>query len=117
MIWRIKAEIYVQALVRRVYTAHGAAYIMRRGDADAGGIFIRVNRLDGCSGVLTMFTRLDGEKGWRVLVPPTTPDAQAAALLDREIERDRDIWVVEIEDRQAHHFLEEPVDGVWTENE
>ena len=44
---RLKSELYVQALVRRVQADMCAAYVLARGDKDAGGIFVRVNRLDG----------------------------------------------------------------------
>ena len=108
---RLKAEIYIQALTRRVFAAGAAAYIVRRGDADAGGLFVRVNRLDGHSAILTIFTNMDGARIWRVLAALATPDAEADALLAREAARDPDIWIVEIEDRQGRHFLDEPVEG------
>jgi hypothetical protein len=113
MSWRIKSEIYIQALVRRVYGVQAAAYIVRRGDSDAGNVFIRVNQLAGCSGVLTMFTDMSGERGWRVALGQETVDAEVDAFLQREIERDPDLWVVEIEDRAGRHFLEERIDGIW----
>jgi len=108
---RLKAEIYIQALTRRVFAAGAAAYIVRRGDADSGGLFVRVNCLDGHSAVLTIFTNMDGERIWRVLAPRATQDTDVEALLQREIARDPDIWIVEIEDRQGRHFLDEPVEG------
>jgi len=110
---RLKAGIYVQALVRRVFGLNAAAYVARRGDDDAGGIFIRVNGLDGCSGLLTQFTAMDGGRSWRVLAAPNTADAEIEALLARELARDPDIWVVEIEDREKRHFLEEDIIGEW----
>jgi len=113
MSWRIKSEIYVQALVRRVYAAHAAAYVARRGDSDAGGMLIRINRLDGCSGILTMFTDMEGNRGWRVSLAPETADADVDAFLAREIARDPDIWIVEIEDTQGRLFVEEKIEGIW----
>ena len=110
--WRVKAEIYVQALVRRV-NAECTAVVARRGDGDAGGMFVRVNRLDGCSGLLVSFTDMNGGRRWRVLAPHLTPDDQIDDMLGREIKRDPDMWVVEIEDKQARHFLEEHVEGDW----
>ncbi len=113
MSWRIKSEIFIQALVRRVYAAQAAAYIVRRGDSDAGNVMVRINRLDGCSGVLTMFTDMSGERCWRVAYALATQDSDIDAFLTREINRDPDVWVVEIEDRQGRHFLEERIDGKW----
>ncbi len=114
---RLKSEIYVQALIRRINGtfAQGmaAAYVARRGDANAGGIFIRVNRLDGTAGVLTLFTNMEGEQTARVVVAPHTAEKQAADFLARETARDPDIWLVDIEDAQGRHFLEEKIDGDW----
>lgn len=107
----------MQALVRRVQGAFvdggAAAYIAKRGDTDAGGIFVRVNRLDGTAGVLTIFTHMDGDRRWRVVVPPNTPEREVDALMAREVNRDPDIWLVDIEDVRGRHFLEEKIDGVW----
>jgi hypothetical protein len=113
MKWRVKSEIYIQALVRRVYAAQAAAYVVRRGDSDAGGMLIRINRLDGCSGILTMFTDMQGERGWRVSLAASTPDQDVEALLEREVARDPDVWIVEIEDTEGRRFLEEKIDGAW----
>ena len=113
MSWRIKSEIFIQALVRRVYAAQAAAYIVRRGDSDAGNVMIRINQLDGCSGVLTMFTDMSGERCWRVAHALATLDREVDDFLTREINRDPDVWVVEIEDKQGRHFLEERIDGKW----
>ena len=96
--WRIKAEIYVQALVRRV-NADCVGVIARRGDTDAGGIYVRVNRLDGRSGLLVAFTDMNGERRWRVLASHLTPDDEIDDMLTRETARDPDMWVVEIEDK------------------
>ena len=114
---RLKSEFYVQALVRRVQAAFSdggaSAYVARRGDADAGGIFVRVDRLDGSAGVLTLYTDMDGERKARVVLPPETPAQEAAAHMAREAARDPDIWLVDIEDAKGRHFLEEKIDGSW----
>ena len=90
-----------------------AAYIAKRGDEDAGGIFVRVNQLDGTAGLLTIFTHMDGDRRWRVVLGQETPEADVAAHIAREVARDPDIWVVEIDDAQGRHFLDEKIDGPW----
>lgn len=114
---RLKSELFVQALVRRVQASFidgaAAAYIAKRGDMDAGGIFVRVYQLDGTAGALTIFTHMDGDRRWRVVLPPRTPEADVDAHMAREIKRDPDIWIIDIEDAQGRHFLEEKIDGIW----
>lgn len=118
---RLKSEFFVQALVRRVQGAFvdggAAAYIAKRGDSDAGGIFVRVNRLDGTAGVLSLFTHMQGDQRWRIVVPPQTAEADVDARMVREMKRDPDIWVVEIEDAKGRHFLEEKIDGDWVDKQ
>ena len=110
---RLKSELFVQALVRRVQGAMGAAYVLARGDKDAGGIYVRVNRLDGTAGVLNMFTDMDGAQSFRVILPLGSDEAESDALMKREMQRDPDIWVVDIEDAQGRHFLEGRIEGEW----
>lgn len=118
---RLKSEFFVQALVRRVQGAFvdggAAAYIAKRGDSDAGGIFVRVNRLDGTAGVLSLFTHMQGDQRWRIVVPQQTAEADVDAHMVREMKRDPDIWVVEIEDAKGRHFLEEKIDGDWVDKQ
>ncbi len=110
---RLKSELYVQALVRRVQVAMSAAYVLARGDKDAGGIFVRVNRLDGTAGVLNMFTDMDGAQSFRVVLPAGSDESDSDALIEREMRRDPDLWVVDIEDAQGRHFLEGRIEGDW----
>ena len=44
---RLKSEIWVKAYIRRCQHEGVAAVLGRRGDADAGAIYIKVSRLDG----------------------------------------------------------------------
>jgi hypothetical protein len=60
-----------------------------------------------------MFTDMEGSRMWRVSLALATADADVDAFLAREIARDPDIWIVEIEDAQGRHFLEEKIEGAW----
>ena len=110
---RLKTSLWISAQIRLCDLSFMSAIVARRGDTDAGGIYVRVNRLDGRSGLLVAFTDMNGERSWRGLASHLTPDHQIEDMLDREIARDPDMWVVEIEDKQGRHFLEEKVEGNW----
>lgn len=109
---RLKAGIWVSAYIRQLGTMPVPAAVTRRGDADAGAIFIKVNMLDGFAKVLRpAASGLDGEASGPFWTPALKPErieeAAADSYLARQADFDSDIWVVEIEDRQGRHFLDE----------
>jgi hypothetical protein len=109
---RLKSEIWVKAYVRRCAADGSAAFIVRRGDADAGSIFIRVNRLDGTSILFgpasAGLESADVERRWsRRLGPDPVQDQDVDSYMAREIGFDPDIWLVEVEDRCGRHFLDD----------
>lgn len=105
----LKSSIWVAALVRRAQSAAGAAYVARRGDADAGVVIVKVARLDGTADVYLPARDMEGKRAWRPAAAAPMQEAEADAAVRRETDYDPDCWVVEIEDRQGRHFLTEPV--------
>lgn len=107
---RLKAEIWVKALIRRCEAGGAGAMVVRRGDATSGVVLVKVNRLDGQATVYA--PARDGEGALFWMARPGTeavPEADADAYIDKQRQRDPDLWVVEIEDRDGRHFLFEPV--------
>jgi hypothetical protein len=109
---RLKAEIWVKAYVRRCAVEGVAAVVVRHGDDDAGAIFIRINRLDGTSLLFGPAPAgLDGAEHDRRWVAhfamPGAPDEKVDDMLAREYGFDRDLWLVEVEDRAGRNFLED----------
>ncbi|HEX7775811.1 MAG TPA: DUF1491 family protein [Parvibaculum sp.] len=107
---RLKAEIWVKALIRRCEVAGAAAMVVRRGDATSGVVLVKVNRLDRTAQVFTPARAGDGALIWMSgtgAAPVPEPDADA--YIDRQRKFDPDLWVVEIEDREGRNFLQEKV--------
>jgi hypothetical protein len=105
---RLKAEIRVKAFIRRCAASGVPALVVRRGDETAGAIVIRVNRLDGFSVVYVQTRRGDGAAIWTPGTgPEPVPDAAAEAYLARALRVDPDLWIVEVEDREGRHFLDD----------
>jgi hypothetical protein len=87
-----------------------SAYLARRGDDDAGQVFLKISRLDGTATVLSQTIGRDGARAWlRGTGAAPVPEAEADAYVKRHLQRDPDAWVVEIEDRRGQHALDEPV--------
>jgi hypothetical protein len=107
---RLKAEIWVKALIRRCEVEGASAMVVRRGDATSGVVLIKLNRLDGAAQVLTPARAGDGSFQWLSGTgTDPVPEAAADAYIERQRKFDPDLWVVEIEDRAGRHFLQEPV--------
>ena len=54
---RLKSEIWVKAYLRRCAVAGIDAVLLRRGDVDAGAIYIKVSRLDGTADLYAVVVR------------------------------------------------------------
>ena len=107
---RLKAEIWVKALIRRCEVAGAQAMVVRRGDGNAGVVLVKVNRLDRTASVFSPARAGDGALIWmQATGPAPVPEADADAYIERQRKFDPDFWVVEIEDREGRHFLQEPV--------
>ena len=107
---QLSSDVWVYALIRRAELAGAFAMILRKGDARAGAVLVKLaNRKTGQTQLYAEATRGDGERVWMQPV-----SAQSEADLDAYIERaariDPDIWVVEIEDSEGRHFLTETVE-------
>jgi hypothetical protein len=81
------------------------------GDGDAGAIFIRLVAADG-ERLFAPAPVWDGaadERRWSERRPGEGADRAAgiATILASETRRDPDIWVIEVEDRDGRHFLDE----------
>jgi hypothetical protein len=107
---RLKAEIWVKALIRRAEVAGAAAMVVRRGDATSGVVLVKVNRLDRTATVYTPARAGDGSLIWLAATgTAAAAEPDADAYIERQRKFDPDLWVVEIEDREGRHFLQEPV--------
>ncbi len=101
---RLRSDFWVSAYLRRCNGAGAAAVLRRRGAAEAGAIFIKLDRLDG---TVTLFgpapqseADADGERRFAALHgDPWIDTAAAEAKLAREMRFDPDLWIVEVEDK------------------
>jgi hypothetical protein len=106
----LSTDIWVGALIRRAEAGGAFATVLRKGDARAGAVLVKVvNRHEGVAHLYAEATRMDGERIW-MQPAPSEQEADLDAYIARAARVDPDIWVVEIDDRQGRHFLTEPVD-------
>lgn len=113
---RLRTEIWVQAYIRVCFQNNAPAMVVYKGDADAGAIYIKINRLDGSALVYGPApfgldaSPDDFDRKWCVSFgAEVTSDAEADQYVSRQREMDRDVWVIEVEDREGRHFLGDAV--------
>jgi len=109
---RLRSDIFVSAYIRRCQVENVPAVLRRRGAAEAGAIFVKVDRLDGTCALFgpAPQSALDEDAGRRfVRLHDTETIASAAAeeRLARELRFDSDLWIVEAEDRAGLSRLDE----------
>jgi hypothetical protein len=108
---RLPSELWVSALIRRVTLGGASAFIVQAGDAERGDLLIKVARLDGTAAVFVPGTDAEGARQFRSLT------AQGVGPNERDVDhyitrarlRDRDLWIIEIEDPAGRHFLTETI--------
>ena len=103
---RLTAEFWVQAYLMRLRLAGIPAYVTARGDATAGAVLVKLATLDGqAKAFQRSFDLASGDQVWIVLAKGD--EATVDASIARQRGFDRDLWVIEIEDRAGRSLLDE----------
>ena len=103
---RLAAGIWVAAYLRRLALADIPAYVTRRGDDTAGAVMVKCATLDGRASLWTREWDLDSDQRlWIALNEAAERDIDAE--IARNIARDPDLWVIEIESRDGRTLLDQ----------
>jgi len=98
---RVVSELFVSALVRRVFSSGGFAAVERRGASDAGAIFIRQRFRDGLETLYgpapqSFFGEDDDDRRFEVRAERCEA-SECDGIIARETRFDPDLWLVELE--------------------
>jgi hypothetical protein len=102
---RLTSDFWVRAYLRRLQLSDIPAFITAKGDETAGAIIVKLNTLDGNAKAYHRSYDLEGNRVWATLAEGVEPDVDASLVKQRSF--DPDIWVIEVEDRQGRHLLDE----------
>lgn len=103
---RLTASFWVSAYLARLQAAAIPVFVARRGDATAGAVLVKLATLDGQARAFQRrFDLLTERRVWEVLAEGA--EAEVDAVLARARNRDPDLWIIEIEDRQGRSLLDE----------
>jgi len=104
---RLRTDFWLSAHIRRCSTEGVPATIAHRGEDQSGTVILKLNMLGNGCRVLTQSRDIDGNMGWLpALNGATVEESEADAYIQRSVERDPDVWVVEIEHRDGWHPFE-----------
>ena len=104
---RVKSGVLVSAALRYASTTLIDCVLERRGDADAGAIFVHIDALDGRHKLLARSLNFEGEYEWQFITNTEWVDAEAAAIrLAAEIKMDQDAFIVSVCDVEARNPFE-----------
>lgn len=100
----LRTEIWVTACLRSASNLGIGAYVVRRGGHDRCTVLLKINMLENGCRVLTQVRDIDGKLSWMDPYEGQGADeAKIDAYLKRSAERDPDVWVIEVEDRQGRN--------------
>lgn len=118
---RLHSHIWVSAFIRQVNTAGANAVLTQRGEATAGAIYIKVSLLDRTAHLYSpapLFLMEEAQKTkseitqdidrcWHSEFGIESQDEfEIDQFIRQQTQYDPDIWVIEIEDREGRHFLD-----------
>lgn len=104
---KLKSGLWVQAQIRLCDQRCMPAMVRRRGDADAGVIVLVLDRLDGTADVFSQARGMDGRLGWcRGAGAGPVAAADVNAYIQKQLQYDPDMWVLDIEDPDRRYELD-----------
>ncbi|HEY1720052.1 MAG TPA: DUF1491 family protein [Magnetospirillaceae bacterium] len=107
---RLKAKLRIQAALRLCAGKGLMATVVRHGDDDAGVILVKQNLLGAGFRILTQTRDKNGERAWMAGTGADPVDEKVAdAYIARQVDRDSDLWVIEIEDAAGFLPFDEKV--------
>ena len=103
---RLAARVWIDAYLRRLQLENIPAYVVHKGDPTAGVVMVKLSTLDGKAVCYQRsYDLMSGDRAWVVLAEGD--EAEVDASIARQRGFDRDLWVIEVEDRAGRHLLDE----------
>ncbi|MEL7137662.1 MAG: DUF1491 family protein [Pseudomonadota bacterium] len=103
---RLTTGLWISAYRRRLQSEGIHVHIMHRGNDTAGDVIVKVATMDGQAMLWERGWDDAGNPAWALTVGPVA-EGEADETVGKRRARDRDLWVVEIEDPRGRHLLED----------
>jgi hypothetical protein len=112
----VTSSLWVAAYLKKVRFQNGFAYLIKRGDEEAGSIFIHLDHGQGLESLIgpapqSSYSQDHVQAGTRLFVPlvlrSMQVEGQCASRLQKEQRFDDDCWIIGVEHSELHAFLGE----------
>jgi hypothetical protein len=102
---RLASHVWVAAYLARLRQAGIPAFVVAKGDPTAGAVLVKQSTLDGRARLFQRsFDLMTGARAWVVLAEGAEAAVDTSVAKQRGF--DRDLWVIEVEDRDGRHLLD-----------
>ena len=104
---RLPTSLWLEAHLR-VITARGTPYtIINKGSPSSGLVLLKIYAPGEGAVLMQQQRNLEGEMGWmRLFKGEVTPESEVDAYIKRSVDRDPDLWAIEIEDKEKTNPFE-----------
>jgi hypothetical protein len=102
---RLPAHLEVAGLIRAAEAIGGFGTVLAKGERDAGAILLVTIEKGGATRLWERLPRLDGKRAFAVSRIDEENDFEFGSYLARRRERDRDLWIVELNVPDAERFI------------
>jgi hypothetical protein len=108
---RLRSDIFVSAYIRQRNGENAFAVVRRKGAAEAGAIFVCIDRLDGTADLYgpapqAAFDVARPERQFQKISKDGTTPLDITGRLAREQRFDSDIWIIDVDDRSGEPRLD-----------
>ena len=104
---RLASGLWVQAYLMRLSLEGIMSHVVAKGDATAGSVWVKLATMDGQAALWErQYDLMADRRDWRETM--AGDESEIDARITRERARDRDLWVIEVEDARGRHLLDDP---------
>lgn len=104
---RLQTDIIVSAVIRECSRKSIPIYVLNKGEAESGTIIVKVVLgINKCI-LFNQMRDIDGNIVWmQVFEDESCTETEVDSYIKRAIDRDPDVWVVEVEDSEGKNPFE-----------
>lgn len=103
---RLTSRFWVDAYLTRLRMFDIPAFVVAHGDDTGGAVLVKLSTLDGKAILFQRsFDLMTGDRTWTELAGGSEADVDVS--INRQRGFDSDVWVIEVEDRQGRHLLDQ----------